>query len=892
MNKNIVYRFCLLFLLTIAICFNTSQLQAKDTKPINLIKNIYSSMKKKGRSSAAKQKPVKSQQKAVSTDSELKKEEKKEEYLKISVEQNLDNTIIYFPWKENVKASIFQRNNNLWVVFDKKKEIKFTIYNSVKEVSSVEHAIVSDISQITTPLENTATILAIKLENLDNTENYFRVYKNNKEWSIEISNQYLGLKDLEKIAIHSHPFEIPSPRIELLTNEADLNIISFFDPYVGDKISAVPISNIQKLVPYNHGFVDLNIFKSIQGAAIQHKSDGLKITSDNYFIVINNKDGLNISSKFGAISTLSLFQKPAFVKYKNFESKQALLGLMPYVLHIRKFQKIENIWKNKVIKSLPNQEYNTRINLAMLYLANGFYKEAKDQMRLAVLYDNPLLRDNYAVLLLSAAIEFMLEDYANAYRFIDKIELPLVPISNLEEVKLWKAIISMKFKNDSNSHYDDISQYFEQNAKFIQFYPPAFLKQLKFASLEYMIDKGHFDTAERIIDSLSFYDFTKEEAARFYHNVGNFYLKIGDTKQSLSFFTKCASNDNLIYYHSLCTYNKINLELAHNKISKTDAANQLQYLDLFIRNTPFEAQILKKIANLYYETKEYVKALKTWSIIEIYYPNVLETLNITNTMTQLFIDIFLTDLGNKYNSFKKVAIFDEFHKLNPIGELGDKIALNLVDNLINLDLLNRAVKLLEHQVQYRLFGMEKEEAINKLATLLLELNEDKKALDTINKGINSNLLPKDIAENRKYLNAQIFFKMHEDGKAIKLLKGDLSKKADDIRLEIYWNEKNWRNFNDNSEPYIYSIMNKHDKLNEEDTKKILKQSISYAYLGDYNLLNKLYANFKNRFEKNGNYTKVIELLNSLSYQNNKKNLKMTNTQDLQNVLNQMYYLLK
>ena len=202
----------------------------------------------------------------------------------------------------------------------------------------------------------------------------------------------------------------------------------------------------------------------------------------------------------------------------------------------------------------------------------------------------------------------------------------------------------------------------------------------------------------------------------------------------------------------MCKLKLTNIQLKNKDIDLSEAIKQLQFLDLDTRNSKLEIKVLERLASLFYDNKDYINALLTWRTVFDYYPHSIQSLSITNNMTTTFVDIFLSDLGN-YTSFQKVAIFDEFSDLNPIGGIGDKVALKLSDSLVDLDLLKRASRILEHQVKYRLYGFAKEEALNRLLQLYLELNQPESILKLV-KQSRLDDLPDQIKNTRKYIYAK------------------------------------------------------------------------------------------------------------------------------------------
>ena len=61
-----------------------------------------------------------------------------------------------------------------------------------------------------------------------------------------------------------------------------------------------------------------------------------------------------------------------------------------------------------------------------------------------------------------------------------------------------------------------------------------------------------------------------------------------------------------------------------------------------------------------------------------------------------------------------LALYDEYRELTPAGSEGDEMIGRLADRLVGVDLLDRAVALLDHQIKFRLKGEKRVEVRTKL----------------------------------------------------------------------------------------------------------------------------------------------------------------------------------
>jgi hypothetical protein len=802
--------------------------------------------------------------------------------LDIIAEQTIESTNIIFPWAEPVNMASYIKNDHLYVIFDKKIPATVKLLNNYVNNQVIEHALIDNFHIY--DINKESTCLVFKLIGKKINRKYISVFKDRNSVGMKISTQRVKQKSIHFL---SKPFEIPTATIEFSTQElGESKIISFIDPMNGDKTTVLAVKNYQHSIKNYFSFVDLDITSTIQGIAIAEKSDGLIFNKNNHLFWITSKSGLNISSTYSSSDSSSIYQTSSFSRLPEFENNEGILTLKPYEKDFKNYVEAEKILKKKIYDSSIDEQYKFRINLALLNLANGLYTEADTYLKYSYI-NNPLLKDKFDFLLIYAVSTYMKGDYKKADNIINKIDLSTVPVKNLDEVRFWQDIISLPNDKDSNPNNNLIEIFSESNKVFLNQYPKNILTKLKLFELKFLIKNNYFNAAQNTVKELSEFKLKGENEAEMYYEIANLQKRSLNHKAEFKFLTKCKDVPNSLYYSSKCEFDYIDYEFKNKIIDIDVAINKLQMLDFKIRNSDMEIEVLNKIAELYLVKEDYINSLLTWRIINKYFPAKVDSLIARENMTKTFTSIFLTTIGEKYSAFEKVAIFDEFSDLNPIGSEGDKIALKLSDNLIQLDLLQRAASILEHQYKFRLIGYQKEATLNKLLEVYLELNRPKDVIKYLD-AESSNNLSGQIKISRNYLYAEALSQVAEYDKAIEMLEGDLSNPADLVRANVYWKLKNWNAFNDNSEPYIYSLMNNQQSLSNDDAEKILKQSISYSFLGKKRLLLNLYNTFKERLAINHQkQLDVIHLLVKLQFNTNKER-KILNTQDIQNIVNDVY----
>ncbi len=234
--------------------------------------------------------------------------------LDITIQQNINRTLISFPWKQPVATAVYKSSNYLWVIFDKKSSIKIDMLNDFMDKVVTTHTIVED--YLVPNIGDKASCIMLKLDGKTNADNHFLLSK--RDHSIDLSISDYNVKTTN-IDIISRPFDVVTPRLEFnIENLKNTSLISFVDPIVGDKIHALATNNVQYNIENAHSFIDLDIMKSIQGIVIREKSDNLQLNKSDVLFWITSKSGLNISSKYGIQKDISFFQKSGFSRLQQF----------------------------------------------------------------------------------------------------------------------------------------------------------------------------------------------------------------------------------------------------------------------------------------------------------------------------------------------------------------------------------------------------------------------------------------------------------------------------------------------------------------------------------------------------------------------------------------------
>lgn len=784
----------------------------------------------------------------VNTESEAKQEKKvpvKQGELVISSAKDSNYSTITFAWPKYVAASAFVRGSKIWVVFNDQATTSF--HNSISD--SVFGNIKQEESSI-------GSIFTLDLKNSEEKPNII-MYRDGFNWFLEFSKTNIKPKD---VRILSRPLAAPQPRVEIELEEVALEPIRINDEYVGDSFVIIPFIDGGVAVAEKFTFVDFTIPKTVQGAVVIPKSDTLKVRNEGFLIKIEGAAGLNIAPRVLKKQESKFEQSDQKFQMDEFiDDYLSILSIKTFQVTDEKYLETVSQIYNALEKSKTPEKHSKVLgNWALFNLANGLYKEGLVVIKL-LKKEDPQFGNTYNVKLIEAVLNFMDGNYTTAYDVVKRISIVDVPLTLRREVRFWQAIIgySVSGSDDFLTRLDPMSLFSEKSVNFLSDYNDKVIYEIITSIvLEKIKDRSYSDVSS-LLKMLNDLKVPVHEQNYIHAITAEYYAALDKQEEALKEWDKCIEDINDLKNRTYCRYKKANFEYYTKRIKYKEYVDELEGIAASWHGDQFEIDVLSTLGDKYVENKDYINALRSWDKIVTYYPFTPDSLRLSKKMSDTFVNFFTENKDEQLSHLQALALFYEFDKLVPIGDVGDDVVTKFTDHLIALDLLDRASALLNHQIKNRLNGNRREKAINKLAKIYLQNSEPVYAVDIIKTGESYITLPDDIAKERRYIHAVALHQNHEDTKALKLLKGDYSQQADEIKAEIYWSVQDWKNFNDSIEPRIYRIRDAEQKLTPDEMESVLKLAISYSTTYDWKLLGDLYKDFKPRVPEDDRNGKIF-----------------------------------
>ena len=191
-----------------------------------------------------------------------------------------DAVTLRFDWDEPVGAAIFSRAGNLWVAFDKLKEI------DIRPLRIIGKKFIKGIEQMGT---SKATVLRFSMKKGINPS----VRRDGLAWLLDFSRQQVAPKI--PLIVKAQPNSPVGSRLFIPVIEPR-NPIGITDPVIGDNLVILPV------IPLGHGigleyiYPQVGFLPTIQGIVIKPRVDDIRARPMREGVEVTSAGGLKISA--------------------------------------------------------------------------------------------------------------------------------------------------------------------------------------------------------------------------------------------------------------------------------------------------------------------------------------------------------------------------------------------------------------------------------------------------------------------------------------------------------------------------------------------------------------------------------------------------------------------
>ncbi len=420
----------------------------------------------------------------------------------------------------------------------------------------------------------------------------------------------------------------------------------------------------------------------------------------------------------------------------------------------------------------------TRIAYARFLFANGLYPETLGMVRL-ILRDDPKAGKDPALREIRGASRLMLGRIEGA-----KADLLHRSLDRFDDVALWRGVLASREGDPSAA----LIQFLRAGDLWRDLSSPT-REEVGLTAAEAAIDAGSLALANTYLDAVRKTDPNAVVRDRATYLAGRVEQASGNETEAIATWDKIVDSPDR-YTRARAEFRRTMVALDAKEIDDAQAIDTLERLRFVWRGDNFELLVLQKLAALYFADKKYERGLSTMKEAVTHFADDPVAAKLAGRMNAMFADLFLNGTVNDLPPRKVLTLFYGFRELMPTGNSGDRVIQALVERLVDVDLLSQAGELLEHQVTYRLEGVERARAGAQLAVIRLMDRKAKKALVALAES-KVDRMPKILVERRRHLRAQALIQLDRDKKALDILKKDKSREAGLLRADIFWRANDW-----------------------------------------------------------------------------------------------------
>lgn len=689
-------------------------------------------------------------------------------------------------------------------------------------------------------------------------------------WRILSSGRPANMGSAGDLRVEPDPDFLLGARLLVRAPDA-ANVVQFADPDVGDRIQVVPLPSPGRGLPEPHRYPDLEVMPSYQGVVVRPISDNVTVRAIKEGVELTTAGGLHLSPAADA-GNPAVAPPPAAMpvpaqqsapqpvpaqlaaapqpvpptggassmeppKAQPAQGQAQAQGRRLFNLPAWKHGDLDNFTQARqdlqlaVVNAPESERAKAQLDLARFYFANGFGQETLGL--LDVLQQNqPDLEGWPEFRALRGAARVLAGDLEGG-----EADLSIPSLANNPEANLWRAAIAADRRD-----WPKAMAGFKASGQILNGYPEPMIGKLGLRAAEAALETRDTATAKRLFDRVIEHSGPEqEENPQTQYLRGLLYAQTGETDQAREQLT-AAFNSYDRFYRAKAGLALTNLELSEGKMSPTAAAEQLAGLTFTWRGDDLEMQIRSRMGEVLIAGGEYAKGFNTMKETAALVADTPRAEAITREMSRIFADLF-KDGAQRLPTLDALQLYDQFRELTPVGEAGDEIIRQLAERLISIDLLNRAADLLQHQVEFRLSGLDKARIGTRLASVRLLDNKPEEALKALEL---SNIagLPADLAAERRLMQAKALAELNRGEEAMQLLAQDDSGNANLLRVDIAWKGQKWDAAALALNKVIGPPPGPGKPLDPNMSQLVLNRAVALALAGDGNGLNLLKKDFE------------------------------------------------
>jgi len=501
------------------------------------------------------------------------------------------------------------------------------------------------------------------------------------------------------------------------------------------------------------------------------------------------------------------------------------------------------------------EKIDALIDIAVFYIENQFYEEAlfliENHQSHYASYGNENIESITDIELLKFLSRFYIgHDKDIIEHKVKNVELPLVTaLKAISHTNLGQYRVAQQMFHQVTQHFDSL-----------EFLPDNVHITYYLAQLEAAVMVGDKNWISEIRDILPRYELTKNEQDKlvFYTRIS--VLNDGYGAKNLSteeYYRALETLTGLSAPYSIfAKLERLKIDLSTHKFDVETALSRLEQLRLLWRGDETERELLLMRAIWSHQFGDLEGAIEDYRTVLKHNPNTDYAQIATQDLRVVMSELFLGE--SDYPLLEATRIFYANVDLLEPGADGDEQIRDVTHRLTELDLLDEAAELLEHQVFQRLRGHDRA----KVAVDLAEIS-DKNPVDALRVMQSTRItgLHDDVRNRRREIEAQALWHTGRHDRALARLEitGNdrlpLSTLA--LRARIEADMGDFSKASETFYPVVMNVFQSSKALNRDQEMLILQAISAFAQIGNRSKISEIAQTMQKMYPDQASTTIVV-----------------------------------
>ncbi len=721
-------------------------------------------------------------------------EQKKKESLAKAVKQ--DNHVFSIRSTQALPVAVFVHNNDMfWVVGDTSSFL-------VPNLSTPSPKLFSEIERVSS--NDKVTLYKMKMPSEDFP---MMARGGGLVWDLIMGDKIKEKRPIQPIRT---PIKTNSIRGgSLIWPFENVNdIVEVTDPITGQIMKVVMVNDSVDFAGASQSYIDFDVLFSPIGLTIYPKVDDLRVEKTDQGVEISRPNGLALALK-ADVEAAKIFMDRHSGKQKQhhdaphedasddhgdaghqkkvdgnnlFKFNQWQLG-SKYELEYN-----ENLLLDGLHAKTDALKVQDTLAIGKMFLSHGRGAEALGYFEYA-LADLPGLLGSpefHALRGVARALDWKTEDALEDFLHRN--------LKDQDEIKFWTSYVLADLGD-----WQQAISVLPKDYKALHSYPPNIAIRLALVLAEVNLRDGKVNAAKELMSIAAHHKDHMLEPfkASYKYLQGEAARQNGDTDTTKEVWKKLTVGKDDLFRTKAGLALTI-LQSQKGEISNEEAIDRLEHLRYAWRGDELEAQINYWLGDAYFKEQDFIKGLSIMRDAVSFAEQGALAGRITSDMARTFSDLFLGPALKDVSPLDAVAVYEQFSELTPVGAQGDKLVQNLAEHLVRADLLGRATKLLQYQVDHRLKGEEKLRIAIRLAAIQLIDKKPQKAINSLSKAEDTMRFLSETPKKEQYqreidiLRVRAYSQNKQYDKALKLLENlPIDKNTSRLRADISWQAGFW-----------------------------------------------------------------------------------------------------